>query len=139
MEPKCRFETVAEARAYLTEWQSRLGLHDWVIKVKLCEPHEFQIEDCDGECVYQLVNKAAVISILKSEYYGDRILKYCAERILVHELLHCKLCLLDTEETTLGCVTHQLQEDIAKALICAKYQIPLDWFSDIRERGGEHI
>lgn len=126
-----KFESIGQARKLLEEWKIRLGLHDWTIKVNLSEPHEFKLQDCDGECEYTMVIKSARIQILKPEYYGDRILKYCAERILVHELLHCKFAHLDTDNEGYNREIHIAIEDIARALVCAKYDIPLDWFNNI--------
>lgn len=126
-----KFESISQARKLLEEWKIRLGLHDWTIKVNLSEPHEFKLQDCDGECEYTLIMKSARIQILKPKYYGDRILKYCAERTLVHELLHCKLAHLDTDNEGFNREMHVIIEDMARALICAKYNIPIDWFSNI--------
>ncbi len=122
-----KFKDTKQAVELLNEWQERLGLYDWIIKVNLCEPHEMKLQLVDGECEFTKIIKSAVINILKPEYYGDRIVKYCAERILVHELLHCKLALLNEEDDLL----HQIQEDIARALICAKYGINGHWFCNI--------
>jgi hypothetical protein len=113
------------------EWKERLGLHDWTIKIILAEPHEFIINDSDGECEYVTIMQCAKIRILKPEYYGDRILKYCAERILVHELLHCAWAHLDTDNDGFNRLQHSIMEKTARALICAKYDIPINWFDNI--------
>ena len=131
MEPVCEFKDLNQAVELMKEWQQRLGLNDWTIKLKMAEPHQFVLDECDGECEYVGVIKCATIRILKPEYYGDRIMKYCAERILVHELLHCKLCLLKTDDTGFNELMHQTHEDIARALMCAKYGISPDWFQSI--------
>jgi len=131
LNPVCVFKDITQARELLKQWQNILSLSNWTIKVKMVEPHEFILNDVDGECEYEVIQKCAVIRILKPQYYGDRILKYCAERILVHELLHCKLSLLKTEDDGFNTLMHQIHEDIAKALICAKYGITSEWFSNI--------
>jgi hypothetical protein len=131
MEPIIEFKSTEQAIGCLYEWKERLGINDWVVKVDLCEKHEFKLSDVVGECDYEGINKCAIIRILKPEYYGDRIIKYCAEEVLVHELLHCKLSLLNTEENCFNNLLHQTQEDIARALICAKYGVSNDWFSNI--------
>jgi hypothetical protein len=131
VEPICEFKDIMQAVGTMQEWQHLLGLDDWTIKLSLVEPHELVLDDCDGECEYTLICKSACIRILKPEYYGDRIIKYCAERILVHELLHCKLCLLKTDDSGFNQLMHQTHEDIARALICAKYGITYSWFQDI--------
>jgi hypothetical protein len=137
MEPITKFENLQQRIDSLNEWKMQLGLHDWTIKVKMVEPHEFELDDCDGECEYTKINKSATIRILKPQYYGDRIQKYCAERILVHELLHCKFALLDTNSDGFNTLIHQMQEDIAKAFLCAKYNINRDWFDNIHYEEDE--
>lgn len=115
----------------MEEWKERLGLHDWIIKVKLVEPHEFEVSDRDGECEYVPVHKSAVIRILQHKYYGDRIVKYCAERILVHELLHCVLGQFETNNDGFNGLLHCTQEGMARAFICAIYNIDRKWFGNI--------
>jgi hypothetical protein len=137
MLPIEKFKNTQQLIESLNEWKQRLGLFDWTIKVNISEPHDFELENCDGECEYAGNIKSATIRILKPKYYGDRIQKYCAERILVHELLHCKFAMLRTENEGFNTLLHQTQEDIAKAFICAKYGIPSDWFDNIHY--GEEI
>lgn len=132
--PIMEFKTLEDAKKSLAEWKERLGLHDWTIMVCLCEPHEFITEDSDGECVYTLTLSCAKIRILKPEYYGDRILKYCAERILVHELLHCAWACLELDDNDgLDKIQHLIMEKMARALICAKYDLPINWFDNIND------
>jgi hypothetical protein len=135
--PIMEFKDVQEAVASLKEWQICLGLTDWIIKVCLCEPCDLEMENVAGECSYVTVNKTAVIRILQPRYYGDRIVKYCAEKTLVHELLHCKLALLDTNNDGFNTVMHQTHEDLAKALIMAKYNVTLDFFNNIHYEEDE--
>jgi hypothetical protein len=130
MEPIIEFKNTEQAIGCLKEWQDRLALNEWIIKVYFAAPHEFKLKGVMGECEYDNVNKCAVISIMKPEFYGDRIMKYCAELTLVHELLHCKLGLLAIDDGYNN-LLHQTQEDIAKAFIMAKYGISREWFSDI--------
>jgi hypothetical protein len=130
--PIMEFKDTQEAVACLKEWQERLGLGDWIIKVMLVEPHEFILKDVDGECEYTKTCKAATIRIMYERYYGDRISKYCVERILVHELLHCKLAMLETNDEGFNELLHQTQEDIARALVMAKYGITRAFFSNIK-------
>jgi hypothetical protein len=125
------FESIKQAVDTMKYWINTLGLTDWTIKVKLCEPHEFKLQDVDGECEYEPLIKSAVIRILKPEHYGDRIQKYCAEKILVHELLHCKMSLLDTEDAMVDRIQHQIMEDITRALLQAKYGVNREWFDNI--------
>jgi hypothetical protein len=130
--PIMEFKTIEEAKECLNEWKDRLCLHGWTIKIKLSEPHEFKNENCDGECEYTLTVASALIRILKPEYYGDRLLKYCAERILVHELLNCAWGHLDTGDKGFNRLQHSIMEQTARALICAKYDLPINWFDNIK-------
>ena len=128
--PIQQFKDIKHAIELLNEWKTKLGLFDWIIKIKICEPHEMLLEDVDGECEYTAITKSAIVRIIKPNYYGNRIIKYCAEEILVHELLHCKFSLFDDEDK-LEKLLHQTINDIAKSFICAKYNITNEWFSNI--------
>ena len=88
--PIVEFTSIEQANECLKEWQERLFLNDWIIKLLLVSPDEMNLENVCGENNYQIENRCCVIKIVKPEYYGDRIVKYCAEEILIHELLHCK-------------------------------------------------
>ena len=106
----------------LKEWKQRLGLDDWKIVVRWdCPQTEFVLSDVCGESEYDETNKSAVIRIMPEKDYGSRILPYDAERILVHELLHCKLCFIQqTENETQNRIVHSYIEDLARALVDAK-------------------
>lgn len=110
----------------LEEWQKRLGLSDWIIVLRYnCNKENMQIEDTAGETEWANVNRTAVIRILNKEAYGDRVIKFDFERILVHELLHIKFSYLQITNNTyegkiFDEVQHQLIEDIAQALVMAK-------------------
>ena len=109
-------------KGLLEEWQHRLRLDDWKIVVKYdCPLTGFVLKDCCGETEWQEVNKCAVIRIMSEKDYGDRIIPYDAERILVHELLHCKLCnIQETENETQNRIVYTYIEDLARALVEAK-------------------
>ena len=106
----------------LKEWKERLGLQDWYIELKdNCSPNDMVLKDCAGETEWQEVGKCAVIRIISKKDYGDRIVAFDKEKTLVHELLHCKFCLLGESGNDLqDRIQHQLIDDIAKALVNAK-------------------
>ncbi len=108
--------------ALLEEWTKRLGLQDWVIRVNdNCKPEDMAVEDSDGCSEWSESIKCARIDILGEEYYGERIRPYDFERILVHELLHLKTSLISSEVPDLQeRYTHQLIDDLARALVNAK-------------------
>ena len=118
--------------ACLKVWKDILFLNDWIIKAKIVSPDEFIQENVCGENEFDMVNKSCVIRILDKKYYGDRIMKYCAEKILVHELLHCKYNWVCPPSTLEGkyfdTLEHGLLEHMSKSLIMAKYGLGLDYF-----------
>lgn len=131
MDIKEVFNSKEELNACLRWWQEKLFLTDWIIKASICEPCEGNM----GENSFDMVNKCCVIRISDKKYYGDRIMKYCAEKVLVHELLHLKYNWIANESTYEGkCVDvmeHGLFEQMAKSLIMAKYNLNLDYFSNV--------
>lgn len=106
----------------LIEWQERLGLQDWAIKiVDNCLPDEMGTNDCDGYTTWEESIKAARIQILDPKYYEDRIIPFDYERVLVHELLHLKLTLVSDEVEVLQArYMHQIIDDLARAFVDAK-------------------
>ena len=108
----------------LQEWAERLGLTDWAISLHDCMPTGEMMDQGAAGCTeWQEVNKCARIEIMDPDEYGDRVIPFDYERILVHELLHLKLCLISEtfgENVLQERVAHQLIDDIARALIDAK-------------------
>lgn len=106
----------------LKEWKHRLNIDDWTILVKWdCPLTDFELKDVCGESIYEETNKSAIIRIMSEKDYGERMIPYDSERILVHELLHCKLCYIqETENETQNRLVHGYIEDLARALIDAK-------------------
>ena len=108
----------------MEEWQERLGLTDWRISLHDCVPAaEMSEEGVAGHTEWQEVNKTARIEILDPEDYGDRVIPFDYERILVHELLHLKLSLIAEtfgEDTMRERVAHQIIDDLARAFVDAK-------------------
>lgn len=110
------------SKELLDEWQKRLGLHDWRIKLNdNCKPEEMSVEGCDGATEWTECNKTARIDILDPQYYGERITPFEYERILVHELLHLKTCLVsDLVPDLQARYMHQMIDDLARAFVDAK-------------------
>ena len=128
-----KFKTVKQAKKYLKEWQSRLFLEGWTIEVMLVKQKE--IPDEQGHIEFSQENKCAVIKIAMAKHTGDFIQKICAEKVLVHELLHCKYNLLKKDDTYeslyLDIAQHSLLEQMAKSLIMVKYNVSFKWFSRV--------
>lgn len=124
------FNSKEELKECLKWWQDKLFLTDWIIDVRISEPCDFITEDSTGEAKTDIVNKCCVIRILDPKYYGNRIIKYCAERVLVHELLHVKFDWFTDEGKYADKVKHGLLEQMAKSLIMAKYDLSYDYFDN---------
>ena len=111
-----------EQEELLKEWQKRLGLRDWTIKLyPKCKPEEMMIDDAVGVCNWKETNKTATIQILNPKYCEDCIEPMDWEETLVHELLHIKTCLVtDVEDPMTERVGHILINDLARAFVDAK-------------------
>ncbi|MBR5752857.1 MAG: hypothetical protein IKX83_00060 [Clostridia bacterium] len=108
----------------LQEWQERLGLQEWRISLHDCMPvREMMDQGAAGCTEWQEVNKTARVEIMDPDEYGERVIPFDYERILVHELLHLKFCLISEtqgEDPLQERVAHQLIDDMARALVDAK-------------------
>lgn len=106
----------------LQEWQQRLGLTDWTIELRdNVEPDDMGLDGVSGCTSWTECNKTAMIQIIDPKFYGTRIKPFDYEEILVHELLHLKLCLLSSEQDDLQSrYVHQLIDDLARAFVDAK-------------------
>ncbi len=133
-QPIMKFKSDAELQACLAWWQERLGLRDWTIKAKITD--ELTCPTFLGENEYLPTNKCALIRIRPFDTFrNDWVAKQLQELVLVHELLHCKIFQISPDKETIEMVVfnqlqHQLIEDMAKALIMAKYGWTLDDFKN---------
>jgi hypothetical protein len=130
-EPIIEFESEEQARECLREWQTRLFLDDWVIQIAFDSEIQAYAE------VEKAVEKqSAVIRIRPLDSItGTKVTRYCAEKSVVHELLHLKLDLVDYQQGDLPIevvvfdyTQHQKIEQLSKAFIMAKYGLGFDWF-----------
>ena len=140
--PKMQFNNLAEMEKYMRRWQHILGLDHWYIEPRLVE----ELKDSDGEeCwglnVHEQVNRVAVVSVRKFRKGDDDQApkKYCAEQILVHELLHCHYNWLqkdykDHAAAFYDVKDHQQLELMAEALILAKYNLTRDFFYNKKDQ-----
>ena len=137
--PIMEFESQEQLQQCLEEWKKILFLEDWIIKGILIDP-PFIDEACGGELCghneFQIVNKCSLIRIVRpDDDIKERIMKYCAELSLVHELLHCKYNWTMNNTNSIEYVyfdtlEHGLIEQMAKSLIMAKYSLPFEWFKN---------
>ena len=106
----------------LKEWQDRLGLQEWRIKlVTDCKPDDMALENCAGCTEWTECNKTAKIEIIDPQYYGERIIPFDFEKTLIHELLHLKLSLVsDKVDDLQERYMHQIIDDLARAFADVK-------------------
>ena len=95
----------------LNSWIKLLGLSDWNITIKNnCKKSELVSKDSDGEIEIIEPKRIGQIRIIKEPSRPE-------EEVLIHELLHAKLCLLDTDENTIQSrLLHQYIDDFARLL-----------------------
>ena len=137
-EPIRRFRDLDHAKQLLAEWQERLFLQHWIIKLDL--ENEPVVHDgnrllglwsgaiSQHECDIKLFNG-------DDEFVDESCIKWSAEHVLVHELLHCKYNFLNLDlnfssNKYFDLHEHALIEQMAKSLIMAKYDIKFDWFKN---------
>lgn len=122
MEQTNEIELTLEEKEKLADyWVKRLQLDDWDIKFNLNASSNQMQADCVGEARLNEVTKQAAILVLTKENFdnGSYAFEFNFERTLVHELLHLKFCLAesDRDNELLNRVVHQLIEDMARALV----------------------
>lgn len=131
-EPKLYFDSEKEMLDCLDEWQTRLGLRDWKIAVRICKQEDLSDKEWAGESEVQFMHRCGVISILRKEDLPtDMLLKMPQEETLIHELLHFKFVSFEEktrEEAVFEIMQHQLLQTIAHALYSTKYDLDDDWF-----------
>lgn len=133
--PKMEFTNKKELMKYLNEWKHRLFLDHWIIDADLKdEVFDDENNECWGLNKIDVVSRVSYISIRK---YCDKdinaVRKYCAEQILVHELLHCIYNWLikdgnNHDAMYYDTMDHQQLDKMADSLVMAKYNIPFEFF-----------
>ena len=108
--------------ALFRKWRDRLGLSDWrFLFSDNCEPDELVVKECSGCTEWEESTKTARVQILDPKYYGNRVVPFDFEEILVHELLHVKMCFLtDSDDALQNRIGHQLIDDLARAFVEAQ-------------------
>lgn len=132
------FEDQEQLEKCLREWQHRLFLDGWMILAhttdEITDPDGNRQVDVEGYNTFIYESSQASIQILTKKAHddADMLFKYCAEKILVHELLHCKYVWMDNQNSYEGVYVcskeHQLLEEMAKSLIMAKYGVDYSYF-----------
>ena len=109
-------------KSMLREWQNRLFLSEWRIKlVDNCKPEDMTLQNAAGCTEWSETIKTAKIEIIDPQYYGERLVPFDWEKTLVHELLHLKTCLVsDGVDDLQERYMHQMIDDLARAFVDAK-------------------
>ena len=130
--PITAFKDSEELTQRLRYWQEALFLHDWIIDTRTVHRDEMSDPDFIGENRFNILHKISDIKIIVPDEWNREPLKYCAEHILVHELLHCKYDWLNLEDNAEGHfmdeMLHQKLEEMARSLIMVKYGVGPEWF-----------
>lgn len=115
--------TEEDANALLLKWVCILKLSDWDIRFKWrCDPKRMAIPDSAGCTSYNDVCRQAVIEIADLSQYQPDIEGFEPdyEQVLVHELMHLKMSILDTGESEIqNKAVHILVDSLALALVNA--------------------
>jgi uncharacterized membrane protein YfhO len=133
-EPIIAFASSQELAERLRYWQRVLYLTDWFIKADVVKKEELTLDGVCGEASICNEQMSAVIRILEhGSCHTQQPLKFCQEKTLVHELLHCKYNMMEYDEMTyeaahLDLHEHIVLEQMARTLIMVHYGINADWF-----------
>ena len=129
-QPIMKFKNLEQAKECLKEWQHRLFLDDWIIKVNLVDCVDDE-PNCMGQVDYNREYLYANIRI-KKELNEDTIENLCHEKILVHELMHLIIPQTETYDDIPNLYwnnnQHQIMERMTRSLIMAKYNLDIDFF-----------
>ena len=132
-EPVIEFRNDKELNEMIKWWKRKLFLNHWFLAGTLVDADE--MDDKCGHIDFCTQNMTGYIKISKNDekIYADNMIKYCAEEILVHEILHVKYNLLQPDRSLYESVytdicQHQLLEQMARSLICVKYGLDPSWF-----------
>ena len=124
-----RFTDTSQIKECAKYYIQLLGLQDWRIIYDLTD--DFR-EDWAGMNERDYTSKIAKISIRKSMPQDkDMWVKQPHEEVLIHELLHCKFINVssDTVEGTMfEQVYHTLLDDMARAILKARYNLTDDYY-----------
>lgn len=130
------FKSTDQLKTCLKWWQHKLYLDSWAIRANVTDNIVSEENDDSIEGYNTLVFESEMsnIQIISKESHDKLGMMdhYCAEKILVHELLHCKYAFMENNDTYegvyVGLNEHRLLEQMAKTLIMAKYGLDYDYF-----------
>ena len=112
-----------ELTALCREWQERLSLQDWRVRVRYSE--KFELDGLQGRCQTEKFLKSAVIRINPHRERADADDDFSPiELVLIHELVHLHIDALwnFTHESTEHILVEQAIQCLARGMYRAKYQ-----------------
>lgn len=116
--------TEKAAHELLEKWIGVLQLREWDIRFHWrVDPKRMTLSDCAGCTSYNEVSRQAVIEIADEALYECDMngFEFDYEQILVHELMHLKLSLLDdAKDPVQNRAVHILCDSLARSLVKAK-------------------
>mgnify|MGYP000879737975 FL=1 len=113
--------TQKELEDYLAEWQKRLCLDAWDVRIGIYRERAFDGEGRSGEISYSIESGKAVIKLLDPVDYPDEDFPQDMEVTLVHELLHLKFAAFTPQDDTLEHrLFEQTVESMANLLVALK-------------------
>ena len=104
----------------LDDWQKKLGLKNWDIRIKLVKQKD--IEGKQAEVSWNIKNRAALLKILLPEEYDCPPWEFDMEVSLVHELVHLNFAQFDLEDSSkeIDIAIEQTVEQLAITLVGLK-------------------
>ena len=132
MDPIIKFNTQLEATDLAKEWAERIGLTGWCLSIVINVPaEEIGRYGTWGANEADFVKREAVIKISEPSE-GELLSKYCAEFVLIRELLFIRFPnILDTRTPygkTGKLLYMKLINQMARALLSAKCDLDAGWF-----------
>lgn len=113
--------TQEQLEALCAEWQRRLRLQDWDVKIRLRRRYDMWVETNQGECKHETLKKLALVNILDpTDYDPDNVWPQDVERTVVHELLHLHFAPFVGDYEQCNAAHEQAIDLIAGALVDAK-------------------
>ena len=137
-QPKMVFKNLADMEECMEEWKEILMLHDWIIECRLVKELYNEGEECWGLNNHELVGRTSTISVRQYDPDKDNtsVEKYCAEYILIHELLHLVYPVFTKdsyEANYFGTMEHRKLDKMAQSFIMAKYNLKFNWFKNKKD------
>ena len=136
-EPIITFDNKDQFIECTNYWRNMLPLEGWALVFEL-KYSPWADLDTWGDCSVNYTKKCASIRILNDSDGVDSPtfpVKFCAERTLVHELLHCVIDpLLEGAPGTVEAkffvdTFHQIVDSMSVSLLCVRYpEIDKEWF-----------